>query len=79
MDGVWCGVAPLAGREVGDVDADGAARDAFLAEDADHAPQDAIVNVEVEWQAFVEAADQAEHHDEVHAAVALLVFGRQGL
>ena len=34
VDGVRCGVAPLAGREVGDVDADGAAGDGLLAEAA---------------------------------------------
>jgi len=79
VDGVWRGVAPLAAGEVGDVDADGAAGDRFFAEDAGEAPEDAVVNVEVEREALVEAADQAEHHHEVHAAVTLLVVGGERL
>ena len=79
MDGVGRGVAPLAAGEVGDVDAEGAAGDGLLAEDAREAPQGAVVDVHVQREALVEAADQAEHHHEVHAAVALLVVGGEGL
>ena len=79
VDGVWHGVAPLAAGEVGDIDADGAAGDRFLAQDAGEAPEDAVVDVEVEREALVEASDQTEHHHEVHAAVALFVVGGEGL
>ena len=79
MDGVWRGVAPFAAGEVGDVDAEGAAGDGLLAEDAREAPQGAVVNVHVQREALVEAADQTEHHHEIHAAVPLLVVGGEGL
>ena len=79
VDGVWDGVAPFAAGEVGDVDAEGAARDGLLAEDAGKAPEDAVVDVHVQRKALVEAADQTEHHHEIHAAVALLVVGGECL
>jgi len=79
VDGVGCCVAPFAAGEVGDVDAEGSARDRLLAQDAGEAPQDAVVNVHVQRKALVEAADQTEHHHEIHAAVALLVVGSEGL